>query len=179
MLQAARADDPDSCLQYTVNALSGERQAPPKTEDGTDTEEVDSNLAMVYVRIHTGNSSLSYNPALKTGEIEALTELAAAEAGAALAAAAGEGAAGASSSLQAAAVPCAEDAATSSSAADAAGDAGAAAEGAVATSSDGQGPASAVAAAAEGPAAAQPAPAWDQVYQDVLQRIQSCRCGDP
>lgn len=69
-MQGNRADDPDSCLQYTVNAVSGERQAPPKTEDGTDTEEVDTSLAMVYVRIHTG-ASLPSSIALKTGESDA------------------------------------------------------------------------------------------------------------
>lgn len=48
--------------------MSGERQAPPKTEDGTDTEEVDTTLSMVYVRVHTtgGGGSLMSNVSVKT-----------------------------------------------------------------------------------------------------------------
>lgn len=34
-----KLDDPESSLQYNISTPSGERQAPPKTEDGTDTEE--------------------------------------------------------------------------------------------------------------------------------------------
>lgn len=168
-MQANRADDPDSCLQYTVNAVSGERQAPPKTLDGGDTEEVDASLAMVYVRIHTG-SSLPFNPALKTGELEALTESAAAEGGAAAepAAAQEEASPRASSPGQAAATAPtpAEDAAGTVAAA-------AAAPPPAADEGTGEAPAAAsVAATATGPAQQGE---WDQVYSDVLQKIYSCR----
>lgn len=59
MLQVVRPDEPDSGLQFTVCTPSGERQAPPKTEDGTDTEDLerahgpDGSLIQVYVRSHS------------------------------------------------------------------------------------------------------------------------------
>lgn len=82
-------------MQFTINALSGERQAPPKTEDGTDTEDVDPGLAMVYVRIHTG---ASLPEELKPEEPGCLQDaVAAAAAAAAVAAATDANAAGTSS----------------------------------------------------------------------------------
>lgn len=170
-MQANRADDPDSCLQYTVNAVSGERQAPPKTEDGEDGgEEGDSSLAMVYVRIHTG-PSVPFNPALKTGELEALTELAAAEAGAVQEEGSPRGSAPGDTAATTAATAMAEDAAGAVDTATA--DPAAADEGRVCSTGEVP-PAAPVAASAEGPAQ-QAAEAWDHVYHDVLQKIYSCR----
>jgi hypothetical protein len=56
LLQANRRDEPDASLQFTVSTPSGERQAPPKTEDGTDTEDLErvhaalNSPIQVYVR---------------------------------------------------------------------------------------------------------------------------------
>jgi hypothetical protein len=49
LLQATRQDEPDASLQFTVSTPSGERQAPPKTEDGTDTED----LERVHAALHS------------------------------------------------------------------------------------------------------------------------------
>ncbi|WIA08827.1 hypothetical protein OEZ85_008249 [Tetradesmus obliquus] len=54
--EATRQDEPDASLQFTVSTPSGERQAPPKTEDGTDTEDLErvhaalNSPIQVYVR---------------------------------------------------------------------------------------------------------------------------------
>lgn len=157
-LQANRADDPDSCLQYTVNAVSGERQAPPKTEDGGDTEEVDSNLSMVYVRIHTGSSLPA--SVIKTAEFEAL----------AAADLAGDGPSSNEHELHTEyhTLPPTSDQGTEAAAAEYPDD------GAVA-SAPGAEPASTEQAAGTAKELAQAAANWEGVYQDVLQRIYSSK----
>jgi hypothetical protein len=155
-MQANRTDDLDSCLQYTVNAVSGERAAPPKTEDGTDTEEVDASLAMVYVRIHTGGS-LPPTAFVKTGENDP------AQPGAAAAAAEEDGG---TTAQHAEGGPVASIV-----------DAEAAASGSQASQQTSCSEAAAVAAtgsAAALEALARPAH-WEEVYKDVLQQIHSCR----
>lgn len=157
-LQASRADDTDSCLQYTVNAVSGERQAPPKTEDGGDTEEVDSNLSMVYVRIHTGGSLPA--SVLKTAEFEAL---AAAEL-------AGDGSSSHEHALHTEyhTLPATSDQGAEAAVVEDPDD------GTVAPAPDAE-PASTEQAAGTAKELAQAAANWEGVYQDVLQRIYSSK----
>lgn len=164
-MQANRTDDPDSCLQYTVNAVSGERAAPPKTEDGTDTEEVDASLAMVYVRIHTGGS-LPSTSSVKSEEFDPAQAGAAApaedggstahhaEPGPVASTADAEAAASGSEVRPSQQLSCSEAEAVAAAAGDAAS--------------------AAATAAPEPEAPAQPAQ-WEEVYKDVLQQIHSCR----
>jgi hypothetical protein len=96
LLQAA--NEVTSGRQYTVSAVSGERQAPPKTEDGTDTEDVaPASLEMVhqYVRVHTG--SMPGDPELLKTNEQPGSLLAAAVVAAAAAAGAAEAPPGCSS----------------------------------------------------------------------------------
>lgn len=164
VVQANRADDPDSCLQYTVNTVSGERQAPPKTEDGTDTEEVATSLAMVYVRILAGDglppsstqagepssdgsasAAAAAPPAAATVEAEASTSQAQQSDGQASAAANAAGQAASCSGRSTPAAAAVQDAAAATSA-----------------------------APTEGPACQRTAN-WEEVYKDVLQSIYSSR----
>jgi hypothetical protein len=51
-------DDLDGSLAFKISAFFGDYCAPPKTEDGTDTEELDYEMELVYVQIQPdGNSS--------------------------------------------------------------------------------------------------------------------------
>lgn len=50
MLPQGKPDVPESSLQYNISTPSGERQAPPKTEDGTDTEESQETPAQMCCR---------------------------------------------------------------------------------------------------------------------------------
>jgi hypothetical protein len=171
-MQANRTDDPDSCLQYTVNAVSapaaavmhsrtGERAAPPKTEDGTDTEEVDASLAMVYVRIHTGDSLLS-TVSVKTGEFDPAQAGAAAE----------EHGGSTPQHTERGPLASTADAEAAASGSHASQQTGGSEAAAAAATGDAA--SAATAAAPEPEAPAQPAH-WQEVYKDVLQQIHSCR----
>lgn len=164
--EANRADDPDSCLQYTVNMLSGERQAPPKTEDGTDTEEVATSLAMVYVRIHTGDGLL---PSIaQAGESSSnAPESAATEAAAPAAIAEAEAS---TSQVQQG------DGHTSlTAAAGAAGEPAGCSGRSTAAVAAAEGVQDAVASTSAGPTEGQGTANWEEVYKDVLQSIHSSR----
>lgn len=159
VVQANRADDPDSCLQCTVNTVSGERQAPPKTEDGTDTEEVTTSLAMVYVRILAGDGL----PPSSTQAGESSSDApgsAAAPPAAAVEAEASTSQAQQGDGQASAAADAAEEAAGCSGRSTAAA---AAVQDAAANTS---------AAPTDGPACQRTAD-WEEVYTDVLQSIYS------
>lgn len=163
VVQANRADDPDSCLQYTVNTVSGERQAPPKTEDGTDTEEVATSLAMVYVRILAGDGL----PPSSTQAGESSSDAPASAGAAAPPAAAVEPEASTSQAQQ--------SDGQASAAADAAGEAaGCSGRSTPAAAAVQDAAASTSAAPTEGPACQRTAN-WEEVYKDVLQSIYSSR----
>jgi hypothetical protein len=164
-VQANRADDPDSCLQYTVNTLSGERQAPPKTEDGTDTEEVATSLAMVYVRIHTGDGLLPNSAQAGESSSDA-PESAATEAAAP--AATGEAEASTSQAQRGNG----HAAAAAGAAGEAAGCSGRSTAAAAAVADGVQ---DAVASTSAGLTEGQGTASWEEVYKDVLQSIHSSR----
>lgn len=138
--------------------MSGERHAPPKTEDGGDTEEMDATLSMVYVRIHTGSSLPG--SMLKTGEFESLAE----------AELAGDG----SSSLEHALHTEQHTSPSTSGQGAAAAVAEHGHDGAAAPAPETQ-PASAEQVAGTAKELAQAAANWEGVYQDVLQRIYSSK----
>eukprot|EP00775_Hariotina_reticulata_P009231 gene9231-9396_t len=56
---SACPDDPDGSLVLKISAFFGDYCAPPKTEDGTDTEELDYEMELVYVQIQPVSNDFS------------------------------------------------------------------------------------------------------------------------